>query len=99
MKKYLFIFCVLVCFLCSCSTNWEYKVVTIGGEETKDSAPKTIKVAGEDLNIFGKDGWELVGIYTNTETAYPNFGNAEYVTGIRENVRTGSVSFVFKRKK
>ena len=90
---------VLVCLLTSCSTSWEYKVVTVNGENQKESEPKTIKVSGDDLNIFGKEGWELVGVYTNTETAYPNFGNAEYVTGIRENVRTSSVNFVFKRKK
>lgn len=98
-RKIAIIFCALICLLSSCSTNWEYKIVTVNGEETKDSSPKTIKISDEDLNIFGKDGWELVGVYTNTETAYPNFGHAESVLGIKENVRTGFVSFVFKRKK
>ena len=83
----------------SCSTNWEYKIVTVNGEDTQDSSPKTIKISDEDLNIFGKDGWELVSVYTNTETAYPNMGKGGFVLDIRENVRTSSVNFVFKRKK
>ena len=32
-----------------------------------------------------------------TGTAFPNFGNSEYVTGIRDNTRTAVVNFVFKR--
>ena len=90
---------ILVCLFTSCSTSWEYKVVTVDGENGKGFEPKSIKITGNDLNIFGKDGWELVGVYTNTETVYPNFGNADYVTGIRENVRTSSVNLIFKRKK
>jgi hypothetical protein len=46
---------------------------------------------------MGEDGWELVSTYTEIATAFPNFGNSEYVTGIRENVRTSVVNFVFKR--
>lgn len=99
MKKVFMISAILVCLLTSCSTSWEYKVVTVNGEATKEFEPKSIKISGEDLNVFGKEGWELVGVYTNTETAYPNFGNADYVTGIRENVRTSSVNLIFKRKK
>ena len=46
---------------------------------------------------MGNDGWELVSTFTEVATAFPNFGNSEYVTGIRENVRTSVVNFVFKR--
>ena len=46
---------------------------------------------------MGKEGWELVSTYTEVATVFPNFGNSEYVTGIRENVRTNVVNFVFKR--
>ena len=49
------------------------------------------------VNTMAKDGWELVSTYTETTTVFPNFGNSEYVTGIRENVRTSVVNFVFKR--
>lgn len=51
------------------------------------------------LNSYGEEGWELVDVYTTTETVYPNFGNKDYVTGLRENVRTNTVNFVFKRLK
>ena len=40
---------------------------------------------------------ELVSAYTETGTAFPNFGSSEYVTGIRDNTRTSVVNFVFKR--
>lgn len=53
----------------------------------------------ESLNLFGKDGWELVSIYEKTETVHPNFGNDQYVSGLQPNVRTSEINFVFKRKK
>jgi hypothetical protein len=49
------------------------------------------------LNKMGQEGWELVNTYTEIATAFPNFGNSEYVTGLRENVRTSVINFVFKR--
>lgn len=50
------------------------------------------------LNSYGKDGWELVNIYSTIETVFPNFGNEEYHSGIKENTRTQTINFVFKRK-
>ena len=49
------------------------------------------------LNKMGKEGWELVSTYTEIGTSFPNFGNSEYVTGLRTNTRTVVVNFVFKR--
>jgi hypothetical protein len=46
---------------------------------------------------MGKEGWELVSTYTEIGTSFPNFGNSEYVTGLRDNTRTCVVNFVFKR--
>lgn len=51
------------------------------------------------LNEMGSQGWELVDVYTMTETIHPNFGNSSYVTGLQPNVRTSEVAFVFKRPK
>jgi hypothetical protein len=51
-----------------------------------------------DLDVAGSGGWELVDVYELTETAHPNFGNDEYVTGIQPNVRTEQVCYVFKRR-
>lgn len=33
------------------------------------------------VSALGDAGWEVVGTYLEMETAYPNFGKAEYVTG------------------
>lgn len=97
MKKYLFGM-LLIVLSSSCTNTWEYKIVSIDGEESSKFSPKELKVSNEDLNLFGKEGWELVDTYTTTESVHPNFGNAEYVSGLQPNVRTNSVNFVFKRK-
>lgn len=51
------------------------------------------------LNFHGKEGWELVDIYTTIETVFPNFGNEDLHNGIKDNTRTNTVNFVFKRIK
>lgn len=83
----------------ACSSNWEYKTVSVSGESTSKFNPNTFSVTDEDLNLFGADGWELVDVYTIEETVHPNFGNKEYVTGLRENTRTACINYVFKRRK
>lgn len=98
MKK-IILSAVALIALVSCSSNWEYKIVTIESQEVTDFQTTSFDVRSEDLNVLGKDGWELVDIYTTTETKHPNFGNEEYVTGIRENTRTKNINYVFKRKK
>lgn len=100
MKKVLFI-PILICCISSCTSNWEYRVVTIKAKE-KDSSnfeTKKFDVSDETLNLYGKDGWELVDMYSTVETVHPNFGSSEYVTGMQPNVRTSDINFVFKRKK
>ena len=103
-KKNLFFFCVLLSMLLgSCGIkeqSWEYKIVKVAGKEAEILADYGALSYGDQttmLNKLGKDGWELVSTYTETTTVFPNFGNSEYVTGIRENVRTSVVNFVFKR--
>ena len=102
MKKILLAFC-MVALLASCSKNtpWEYKVVKVAGKPAETLADYGALVYGDQtamLNKMGKEGWELVGTYTETATAFPNFGNSDYVTGIRDNTRTSVVNFVFKRQ-
>lgn len=98
MKKLLIAFLV-VAAMTACTSKWEYKIVTVDNTETSDFKKPSFKVSSEDLNLFGAEGWELVDVYTVTETEHPNFGNSEYVTGIRENTRTKSINFVFKKRK
>ena len=103
MKKTFLLCCLLAGILVSCTPKdqaWEYKVVKVAGKDAAVLADYGPLVYGDQtpmLNKMGKEGWELVDIYTETATEFPNFGNSEYVTGIRENVRTSVVNFVFKR--
>lgn len=111
MKKFIYLVVTLTaCMgLVSCggqgSTDlkWEYKVIRANGvidpdyENHGEFAPKYVIVTDDELNELGADGWELVGTYNETETTYPNWGNEKYVTGIQPNVRTKSVTLIFKR--
>jgi hypothetical protein len=87
--------------LFSCSTKWEYKIVSVKSKEAETTKFDVNKfdVSDESLNLFGKDGWELVDIFEKIETVHPNFGNDQYVSGLQPNVRTAEMNFVFKRKK
>jgi uncharacterized protein DUF4177 len=98
------IFCfigLLSLTLLSCSDKWEYKMVSVKSKEKETSKFESNKfdINDEALNLFGKDGWELVGVFEKTETVHPNFGNDQYVSGLQPNVRTAEINFVFKRKK
>lgn len=102
MKKFILVFC-LIAALVSCGNKneqWEYKVVKVAGKKADFAADFGTLVFADQtamLNKMGKDGWELVSIYTETGTAFPNFGNSEYVIGLRDNTRTVVLNFVFKK--
>ena len=106
MKK-IILFTILFVAAVSCtsesnrSDSWEYKVIEIDGSGYSNFEPLTFDADNEveQLNTLGEDGWELVGVYTIVGTVHPNFGNSDYVTGIRENTRTRIVKYVFKRPK
>jgi len=65
MKK-AFSITLLAIGLFSCTTKWEYKIVAVKGTEQgtlgKFESNK-FDVSDTALNLFGKDGWELVGVY------------------------------------
>lgn len=102
MKKFILVF-GLIAVLVSCGNKneqWEYKVVKVAGKEADFAADFGTLIFADQtamLNKMGKEGWELVSTYTETGTAFPNFGNSEYVTGLRDNTRTVVLNFVFKR--
>lgn len=82
-------------------TKWEYKIMKVQGNESEylaDFSPKSFSDPTGQLNGLGKEGWELVDVYTETETKHCNFGKDEYVVGIQPNVRTTVVTYVLKRK-
>lgn len=97
-----------ILLLSSCgkdNTRWEYQVLefrdnNILANSGIDSSfyPAMFDDPTSELNKLGEEGWELVSTYTAIETKFPNFGNKEYVTGIKENTRTAKICFVFKRK-
>lgn len=100
MRNFIFISIVSLGLL-SCSDKWEYKLVVVKAKEQDVAKFESNKfeVTDDALNLFGKDGWELVSVFEKTETVHPNFGNDQYVSGLQPNVRTAEIDFVFKRKK
>lgn len=83
--------------------KWEYKILKVSGKENDNKylggefLPLLFGDQTNKLNELGQDGWELISVYSEIETVHANFGNSDYVTGIRENTRTCLVYFVFKR--
>lgn len=100
MKRFFLIGALAIC-VCACTSNWEYKIITVKGAEKESTKfdTKEFALTKDSLNALGKDGWELVSTYETTETVHPNFGNSEYVTGLQPNVRTAEINLVFKRRK
>ncbi len=83
--------------------RWEYKQVRYETSEYDREGYEALKqsrafVNIDELNDMGYNGWELVSCSVELETAFPNFGNGEYVTGIKSNVRPHGVLLLFKRK-
>lgn len=83
--------------------HWEYKIVSVTGAESRDGSGafrfQTITPNEEELSRLGADGWEIATSYLELETAFPNFGNEGYHTGIKENVRPQRLVIIFKREK
>lgn len=82
--------------------KWEYKVVAIGTEgldrvDKGAALPHTIQIGVDSLREYGDQGWELVVSFLEMETAFPNFGRGEYVTGLQPNIRPQRLVLVFKR--
>jgi hypothetical protein len=51
------------------------------------------------LDRLGSEGWELVGVFLEHETAHPNFGSEGLVTGLQPNVRPQKLVCIFKRQR
>lgn len=82
---------------------FDYKVLsflTNGNDRTGNGAVRfsTINISESELMILGVQGWELVATSLEMETAYPNFGDRSYVTGIQPNVRPQKLICIFKRR-
>jgi hypothetical protein len=68
---------------------------------TGDGAAKStaIEIDETKLKEYGKNGWEVCGVFLEPETSYPNFGNESYVTGLQPNFRAQSAVILLKRTK
>jgi hypothetical protein len=83
--------------------RYEYKVLAVqseGLDRTGDAAMKfsSITPSEKELSKLGDAGWEVVGTYLEMETAYPNFGKAEYVTGLQPNVRPQRLVMIMRHR-
>lgn len=79
--------------------TYEYKTVSYEATATTEAGPSSLDINVADLNKLGDERWEVVSVTPVTETRFHNFGKDEYVTGIRENVRTKSATVLLRRKK
>jgi hypothetical protein len=85
------------------SVKWEYRVFYVGSEGHSRTGAEggefsSINPIQGDLDVIGQDGWELAGTWLEPETAWANFGNDKYVTGLQPNVRSQRLGMVFKRR-
>ena len=83
--------------------RYEYRVIGVsseGQDRTGEAAMKYTSVtpSHEELSKLGAEGWELVGSYLEMETAFPNFGNAGYVTGLQPNIRPQRAVLILRRR-
>lgn len=86
------------------SSRWEYKSLREFQDTPRDRngsdafKASMVNPSQDKIDALGKEGWELVTCYLEPETAWPNFGKDEYVTGLQPNVRAQSLVMIFKRK-
>lgn len=84
--------------------KWEYMVKHCTADQDQKRTGKdagkwqSVTPDKDELSKFGAEGWELVSTYLEMETAWTNFGNEDYVTGLQPNVRPQRVVFLFKRR-
>jgi len=83
-------------------TEWEYCTITFLSKDESRTGLGAMKATSIEYNNtevskLGAAGWELATSYLEMETAYPNFGKDEYVTGLQPNVRPQKLVLIFKR--
>jgi hypothetical protein len=83
--------------------RYEYKVVSYATDapsRTGDDAMKYASVTPDEsaLTSLGSAGWEVVASYLEVETAFPNFGRSDYVTGLQPNVRPQRLVIILRRR-
>jgi len=91
--------------------RWQYTYVSVPARSAKYTSLKADREGHDAMSAaqidrdrlkslteeMTKEGWELAGTALEIETAYPNFGKDEYVTGLRENVRPQALLMIFRK--
>jgi hypothetical protein len=97
--------CTLIALAATGRSNpaYEYKQVAFFADGSDRTGTGALEYASVDadvsqLNQLGAEGWEIVGSYLEMETAYPNFGDTDYVTGIQPNVRPQRLVILLERE-
>ena len=89
------------------SRQWQYisfRVLTSqisdrrGSDAFKYSSIDDTKL-DQQLSAAGLEGWEVVSVALEMETAWPNFGKDDYVTGLQPNMRPQSLLVILRRPK
>ncbi len=92
-------------------SRWEYTYVSVPARSARYTTLKADREGHDAMSAaqidrerlkslteeMTKGGWELAGTAMEIETAFPNFGKDEYVTGLRENVRPQALLMVFRK--
>jgi len=77
------------------------RYTTLEADRTGHDAMSAAQIDRDMLKSITEEmtnsGWELAGTAMEIETAYPNFGKDEYVTGLRENIRPQALLVVFRK--
>lgn len=93
----------LAVFWVTAPPKYEYRTLefkTSAFDKTGSGAvdAATVTPGQAELNELGIGGWEVVGTYLEMETAWPNFGDSQYVTGLQPNVRPQRLVVILKRR-
>lgn len=76
---------------------WEYKTIEFHAAPADDSTTREVELDINKLESLGAEGWEVAGLWLETETVHPNFGKSEYVTGLQPNIRPSRLVVLLKR--
>lgn len=89
------------------SRQWEYTSVRVLTSQVSDrNGSEALRYSSIDNNKLdellthaGLNGWEVVSVALEIETAWPNFGTGDYVTGLQPNIRPQSLLVILRRPK
>ena len=105
-KKMCLLMALLSILFSSCeqgNPSYEYKILRLKsdfGPMTEDYMPSQFADPTPSLNRMAKEGWTLDHVYTEVGTTFPNLStDKRHVAGLRSNIKTRSVYFIFRRRR